>query len=93
LPSDHSPTNRHAYPKSKSKRDRTQHAIGRAQDIRIEALAARDAIVVIPVASLENHEPHLATGVDIVLTKEIALRAAPRSHHGATGNPCLAMTF
>jgi len=44
----------------------------------LQALSKQDAIVVIPVASIENHGPHLSTGVDIVLTGEIAMRAAAR---------------
>lgn len=42
----------------------------------LTALAARDAIVVLPLASVENHGPHLATGVDAILVAEIAARAA-----------------
>ena len=49
----------------------------------IQALSARNAIVVIPVASLENHGPHLATGTDIVLSSEIATRAAARTKGAA----------
>jgi creatinine amidohydrolase len=44
----------------------------------LQALSARNAIVVIPIASIENHGPHLPTGVDIVLSSEIAARAAAR---------------
>lgn len=45
----------------------------------LTALAARDAIVVVPLASVENHGPHLATGVDAILVSEIAKRAAERA--------------
>jgi creatinine amidohydrolase len=39
-------------------------------------LAARDAIVLLPVASTEQHGPHLATGVDVVLCWEVCRRTA-----------------
>jgi creatinine amidohydrolase len=39
-------------------------------------LAARDAIVLLPVASTEQHGPHLATGVDAVLCWEVCRRTA-----------------
>ena len=42
----------------------------------ISALDKDNSIVIVPVASLEHHGPHLPTGVDIVLTTEIARRAA-----------------
>ncbi|NNM75178.1 creatininase family protein [Enterovirga aerilata] len=45
----------------------------------LTALAARDAIVVVPLASCENHGPHLATGVDMILVTEVARRAAERA--------------
>jgi creatinine amidohydrolase len=44
----------------------------------LQALSAKNSIVVIPVASIENHGPHLATGVDIFITEAIANRAAER---------------
>ncbi|MDI3306676.1 MAG: creatininase family protein [Acetobacteraceae bacterium] len=40
--------------------------------------AAADALVIVPVASLEQHGPHLATGVDIVLASNVARRVAER---------------
>jgi creatinine amidohydrolase len=40
--------------------------------------AAADALVIVPVASLEQHGPHLATGVDIVLATGVAARVAGR---------------
>jgi creatinine amidohydrolase len=40
--------------------------------------AAADALVIVPVASLEQHGPHLATGVDIVLAGAMAARTARR---------------
>lgn len=39
-------------------------------------LAARDAIVLLPVASTEQHGPHMATGVDAVLCWEVCRRTA-----------------
>ncbi|GKY89926.1 creatininase family protein [Sinisalibacter aestuarii] len=42
----------------------------------ISGLPKDETIVVVPVASLEHHGPHLPTGVDIVLTSEIARRTA-----------------
>lgn len=42
-------------------------------------LARREAVVVVPLASVENHGPHLATGVDAILVAEIAARAAGRA--------------
>lgn len=42
----------------------------------INALAARDAVVIVPVGSTEQHGPHLPTQVDSLLVGEIARRAA-----------------
>lgn len=39
-------------------------------------LASRDAIVLLPVASTEQHGPHLATGTDDLLCTEVCRRAA-----------------
>lgn len=47
-----------------------------AEELR--ARAAADALVVVPVASMEQHGPHLATGVDIVLGTAVAQRTARR---------------
>lgn len=48
----------------------------------LRELAAKDAIVLLPVASTEQHGPHLATGVDTVLCTEacrrVALLVAPK---------------
>lgn len=46
----------------------------RAEQLR--ELAGADAIVLFPVASTEQHGPHLATGVDDVLCREVCRRAA-----------------
>jgi creatinine amidohydrolase len=45
-----------------------------AEELR--ARAAEDALVIIPVASLEQHGPHMATGVDIILASGVAARTA-----------------
>lgn len=42
----------------------------------IGALAERDAIVLLPVASTEQHGPHLATGCDALLAQEVVRRTA-----------------
>jgi creatinine amidohydrolase len=42
----------------------------------ISALQARDAIVILPLASTEQHGPHLPVKVDAVLAEEVAVRTA-----------------
>jgi creatinine amidohydrolase len=42
-------------------------------------LAAREAIVVLPVAAMEQHGPHLPVMVDTLLCGEVARRAAERA--------------
>lgn len=42
----------------------------------LRALANREAVVIVPVASTEQHGPHLPTKVDCLLVGEIARRAA-----------------
>jgi creatinine amidohydrolase len=49
----------------------------KAQDLR--ALAAQDAVVILPVASIEQHGPHLPTMTDTRLGHEVAIRAARRA--------------
>lgn len=44
----------------------------------VQAEAAADALLIIPVASLEQHGPHLATGTDIILGGNVALETARR---------------
>jgi len=48
----------------------------RLKAAEISALAARDAVVILPVGSTEQHGPHLPTQVDTLLAGEIARRAA-----------------
>lgn len=43
---------------------------------QLRALAGQDAIVILPVASLEQHGPHLPVEVDSRLGEEVALRSA-----------------
>lgn len=48
----------------------------KARELR--ALAERDAIVIVPVGSTEQHGPHLPVQVDALLAGEVARRAARR---------------
>jgi creatinine amidohydrolase len=45
-----------------------------AEDLRAKAKA--DAVVILPVASIEQHGPHLPVGVDTILTEAVCTRAA-----------------
>ncbi len=45
----------------------------------LEELAAREAIVVLPVAAMEQHGPHLPVMVDTLLCGEVARRGALRA--------------
>lgn len=47
-----------------------------AEELRARAEA--DALVIVPIGSLEQHGPHLVTGVDIVLAGAVAERTARR---------------
>jgi creatinine amidohydrolase len=52
------------------------------QDLTAEELrekAARDAVVVLPVASMEQHGPHLPVGVDTILCGGVCKLAAERA--------------
>lgn len=53
----------------------------------LNAAAAADAIVLLPVASTEQHGPHMATGVDTVLCGEACRRTAALVTAG--GKPCV----
>ncbi len=44
----------------------------------LRARAAQDGLVILPVASTEQHGPHLATGVDTFLCSEVCRRTALR---------------
>lgn len=50
----------------------------KAQDLR--ALATENAVVVLPVASIEQHGPHLPVMTDTRLGHEIAVRAARKAY-------------
>ncbi|MDO9502370.1 creatininase family protein [Falsiroseomonas sp.] len=50
----------------------------------IQARATPETVVLIPVASTEQHGPHLAVGVDTVLAGAVAERAARRLLAGGT---------
>lgn len=52
---------------------------GRLKSAELRDLARQDAIVIVPVASTEQHGPHLPTIVDVALVGEIAIRAARRT--------------
>jgi creatinine amidohydrolase len=57
----------------------------------INALAARHAVVVLPVASMEQHGPHLPVGVDTILCEVVCRRAAEIA--GATQPTVVAPTL
>lgn len=46
----------------------------RAPELR--ELAQRETVVIVPVAAMEQHGPHLPTGTDTILGREVARRAA-----------------
>jgi creatinine amidohydrolase len=54
----------------------TETAWNRLPAEALRALAAKDAIVLLPVASTEQHGPHLPTGVDDFLCSEVCRRTA-----------------
>ncbi len=43
---------------------------------QLRALAGQDAIVLVPVGSMEQHGQHLPVGVDAMVAREVCLRAA-----------------
>lgn len=47
-----------------------------AEDLRLRA--AGDAIVILPIASMEQHGPHLPTGVDTILCEAVCKAGAER---------------
>ena len=58
----------------------------------LNARAAVDALVIVPVASLEQHGPHLGTGVDIVCCTGVAHATARRllaMGQGVVVTPCV----
>ncbi len=54
---------------------------------QLNAMAARDAIVIVPVGSTEQHGPHLPVMVDYRLATEVARRGAVKL--AAAGHPVL----
>ena len=48
----------------------------------LRALAEREAVVILPVAAIEQHGPHLPVMVDTLLCTEIAVRAARKAGEG-----------
>ncbi len=58
----------------------------------IQARAGGGTVVLIPVASVEQHGPHLATGVDMILVSALAERTARKLQAGGTRalvTPCI----
>ncbi len=49
---------------------------GRLTAEALRSLAQRNAVVVVPVAAMEQHGPHLPTSTDTLLANEVARRAA-----------------
>src|SRR5690606_3031507 len=47
----------------------------------IQGYVARDAVVIVPTAAMEEHGPHLPVDTDIVLGAEVATRAAQTAKH------------
>ncbi|MFJ6073962.1 creatininase family protein [Streptomyces sp. NPDC093065] len=56
---------------------------------QLRELAARDAVVLLPVGATEQHGPHLPTGVDDLLAAEVSRRAAlvAAEHTGVVVTP------
>lgn len=46
----------------------------------LRALAAQDAVVILPIASIEQHGPHLPVMTDTRLGHEVNIRAARKAH-------------
>lgn len=46
----------------------------------LRALAAQNAVVILPIASIEQHGPHLPTMTDTRLGHEVAMRAARKAY-------------
>lgn len=53
---------------------------------QLREAAASDAIVLLPVASTEQHGPHLAVSVDVILCEEVCRRTARKV---AAKRPCI----
>ncbi|MFW5832738.1 MAG: creatininase family protein [Pseudomonadota bacterium] len=59
----------------------------RAPELR--ELAAAKAAVIVPVASIEQHGPHLPTFCDSLLAETVAVRAAERARTPTVVTPCV----
>ena len=59
----------------------------RADQLREQA--RQDAVVIAPVAALEQHGPHLPVEVDTILGEQVALRTARKA--AAKGTPTLVL--
>ncbi len=55
----------------------------------LNARAKAGALCIIPIASLEQHGPHLATGVDILCATGVAARVAALLGEDAVVTPCI----
>lgn len=55
------------------------HLWARSSAESLNARARQGAVALLPVASTEQHGPHLATGVDTILCGEVCRRAAERA--------------
>lgn len=67
-------------------------AWARLTSAEIQARAEPGTVAIIPVASLEQHGPHLATGVDMWLATEVAERSARKLKAAGTEaivTPCI----
>jgi creatinine amidohydrolase len=65
---------------------------GMLKAAEIRALAEEDTVVIVPVASLEQHGPHLPTFTDTLLVSAVAVRAARLAsdrRHPAIVTPCV----
>jgi len=57
----------------------TEHDWSRLKAHELRALAAQNAVVILPIASIEQHGPHLPTMTDTRLGYEVAMRAAQKA--------------
>lgn len=64
---------------------------GRLRAHEVRALAQREAVVIVPIGSLEQHGPHLPTITDMLLVSDVAVRAARLAYdrHPVVVTPCV----
>lgn len=60
---------------------------------QLRALAREDAVVILPLGSLEQHGPHLPVEVDSTLGEQVALRTAVRMTEAGTPTLVLPMVW